>query len=118
LHIFSIHRSNRPTGLILRLKSDFEVFVLVVGGDFFDFDVPNIAAKIFFYVPDTIVDCLRRTLEEHLNGPIRQIVDKTGQSVAIGYVKNGKAEADTLNLAGENYMLGYLAHYGFYINSK
>jgi hypothetical protein len=57
-------------------------------------------------------------LSEHLNGPIGQITDKTGQLVTIGYVKNGKAEADTLNLAGENYTLGYLVHDDFYINSK
>jgi hypothetical protein len=38
--------------------------------------------------------------------------------VAIGHVKRGEAEANTLDLAAENYMLGNLVHYGFYINSK
>jgi hypothetical protein len=38
--------------------------------------------------------------------------------MAFGYVKSSKAEANTLNLAGESYILGYLAHYVFYINSK
>jgi hypothetical protein len=37
---------------------------------------------------------------------------------AISYVKSGEAEANTLDLANENYMLGNLAHYGFYINLK
>ena len=38
--------------------------------------------------------------------------------MAIGCIKSGEAETDTLDLAGENYMLGNLVHYGFYINSK
>jgi len=57
--------------IVRRLKSDFEVFVLRVGGDFFDFGFSNIAAKVFFYIPDAIVDRLRRTLGEHLNDTIR-----------------------------------------------
>jgi len=71
LRVFSILRSYRPTGLARGLKSDFEVFVLRVGGDFFDFGFSNIAAKVFFYIQDAIVDCLSRTLGEHLDSTIR-----------------------------------------------
>jgi len=62
--------------IVCGLKSDFEVFVLRVWRDFFDFGFPDIFAKFFFYVPDAIVDCLSRTLGKHLNGTIRQVADK------------------------------------------
>jgi hypothetical protein len=61
----------------LSLKSDFELFVLRVRRGFFDFGFSDIAAKLFFYVPDAIVDCLGRTLGKHLNASIGQIADKT-----------------------------------------
>jgi hypothetical protein len=54
-----------------KLKSDFEVFILRVGRDFFDSGFSGISAKFFFYIPHAIVDCLSRTLDEHLNGTIR-----------------------------------------------
>lgn len=57
--------------MVCRLKSDFEIFVLRVGGNFFDFGFSNIAAKAFFYVLDAIVDYLSRALGEHLNGTVR-----------------------------------------------
>jgi hypothetical protein len=38
--------------------------------------------------------------------------------MTFGYVKSSKAEANALDLAGENYMFGNPVHYGFYINSK
>ena len=63
--------------IVCGLKSDFEVFVPRVGGNFFDFGLSNIAAKVFFYIPDAIVDCPRCALDEHLNGTIGQIADKT-----------------------------------------
>lgn len=63
--------------IVCGLKSDFEVFVLRVGGNFFDFGFSDISAEFFFNVPDAIVDCPRCALDEHLNGTIGQIADKT-----------------------------------------
>ncbi len=100
------------------LKSYFEVFVLGVGRGFFDFSFAEVSAEFFGNIPYAIIDSFGRALSKHLNGAVEQISDKAGQPAAVGYVKCGKAKANTLDPANENYMFCCLAHYAFYINSK
>jgi len=93
------------------LKSDFEVRVLGVEGDFFDFGFPYIAGKGILDVPDAIGNIVGRALGEHFNGALRCVADKAGQLIAIGYTKSGEAKADTLDLADKNYM--FSGHFSY-----
>ena len=97
------------------LKSDFEVCILGVGGYFFDFGVSDIAGEGIFYVPEAIVNIIGTALCEHLNNAVRHISDEAGQWITIGYPESGKAKADTLDIAGENYMFGYLPHQAYLV---
>jgi len=50
-------------------------------------------------------------LNEHLNSAVRQVADPASQFITVGYVKSGKAKANTLDSASENYMFGGPAHF-------
>ena len=94
-----------------KLKGDFEGFVLVVGGGVLDFGFGYIVGEGFLYVPDAASDVVGISLGEHFDGSIRQISDKAGQFVSVGYVKRGKTKADTLYAARKNYMFSCLYHF-------
>ena len=97
------------------LKSNFEVCVLWVGWCFFDFGVSDIAGERIFYVPEAIVNIIGTALREHLNNAVRHISDEAGQWITIGYPESGKTKADTMDLAGENYMFGCLNHQAYLV---
>ena len=77
-----------------------------VGGDFLDSRFFKVAGKIFFNVLYAIIYIIRAPLGEHLNGAVPKVADEAGQLTATGRPAGGETKADTLNSAGENYMLG------------
>lgn len=87
-----------------------------INGDFFDFGLSNVAGKGILYFLDTVVNTCIRALGKHLDSAVRQVADKTGQLMAVGYMISSETKADTLNPADENYLFGDLAHFPSYIN--
>ena len=94
-----------------RLKSDPKVRVFGVWGDLFDLSLSDIAAEGFLDVSDAIGNVARGALGDHLNGGVRQVTYHARQLIAICCVKGGKAKADTLDSADEDYVFGNLAHF-------
>lgn len=72
-----------------------------VVGYFDDCCAAYIIAEIIpdiFYTGPNIIDW---ALGEHLDGPVREVSDKTSQPEAFGYPKSGETKADALNAADE-----------------
>jgi hypothetical protein len=68
--------------------------------------MPHVARKSFFDVPYTVFNALGGALGEHLDGAIRQIADKTGQVMTVGYPVGGEPKTDALNVTREYDMFG------------
>jgi hypothetical protein len=90
----------------LELKSDFEIHVSQIRGDFLDSGISDVAGKIFLNLLYAIVDVFRRALGEHLDGAVRHVADEAGELMAIGHPMSDKAKTNALDPAGENYMSG------------
>ena len=60
------------------LEGNFEVHVLGVDGDFFDFGFSYIAGKGFFDVSDASSNFIIGALGQHLDSTIRTVADKAG----------------------------------------
>jgi hypothetical protein len=60
------------------LIGNFEVEVLWINGDFFDFGFSYIAGKGFFDFSDAIVYIFIRALGEHFYSSIMTVADKAG----------------------------------------
>ena len=93
-----------------RLKSYFEVFVLGVWRDLFDFGFSDITSEGIPDVPEAMVNVVGSTLGEHLNGSVKEVANPAGQRITIGYLVNGEAKTNALNTACENDTFCGLAH--------
>ena len=60
------------------LIGNFEVEVLRVNGDFFDFGLSYIAGKGVLSFPDAVVNICIGALGKHLNGAVGAVADKAG----------------------------------------
>ena len=60
------------------LEGNFEVHVLGVDGDFFDFGLSYIAGKGFIDVFDASSNFISGALGKHFDSTIRTVADKTG----------------------------------------
>jgi hypothetical protein len=96
-----------------RSKSYFEVFVLGVERDLFDFGFSDITSESIPDVPEEIVNIVRSALGEHLNGAVQEVANPACQRITIGYVVDGEAKANTLHAAYENYTFCGLAHFSY-----
>ena len=102
----------------MELKGEFEVCVLGVERYFFDFCVFDVIVEGFFDVPDASLNIFSGALGYHFDGAVEQVPHHSGQLVAAGYIKGGKAKAYALDCAGEDYVFGGLTHLGFYDKLK
>ncbi len=73
-----IRKACQVAGLFVFLKGNFEVCVLVVDGDFFDFGIFYVTGKGVLYFPDTVVNICNGALGKHLDSAIDTVADKSG----------------------------------------
>jgi hypothetical protein len=66
------------------LEGNFEINVLGVDGDFFDFGFSYIAGKGFFDVSEASSNFIIGALGQHLDRTIRTVADKAGQLINVG----------------------------------
>ncbi len=66
------------------LEGNFEIHVLGVDGDFFDFGFSYIAGKGFFDVSDASSNVIGGALGQHLDSAIGAVADKAGQLMTVG----------------------------------
>ena len=84
--------------------------VLGVNGLVGDFNVPDIAAEVFFDVIHAGLNIGRGPLQEGLDGAVGQIADIAGQVIAAGHSLGGIPKADPLHTALEYDMFCCLSH--------
>ncbi len=89
-----------------RLEGYSEICVLGVGGQIGDFCFCDVAEEGLLDVGYAVVYVGGCALGEHFYCCVGQVADEAGEPVAIGYSVGGEAEADALNAASEDYVLG------------
>ena len=92
------------------LKSNFEFYVFWIERCFFGFGLSYVAGKGFFDISNAGGNVIGGALGQHFYSTVVTVTHKTGQPMAVGYVKSGIAEAYALDSADENYILGGLNH--------
>ena len=65
----------------------------------------NVPGKTVLDLGDAAIDVLRRPLNEHLNGAVREISHEPGQPVPDGDAVTGEAKAHPLYSSAEDYVL-------------
>jgi len=93
------------------LEGDSELRISSIDRHVFNDAISHIAGERILYLADATINIVGRSLCEHFHRCIRQVADKAGQAIAIGYVVSGEAKAHALHVTRKNYMFGNLAHF-------